>query len=284
MRSELTILVITFASFIIQEVLPYLFNRYKKSKLSDKVVNIVNKHGDYTTQKLVEDEIKTTDVKIDERKFDGAWSVIKYCISMACIFIIISSSYFVYRQFSEARREKIIREALTEEKIRKDQLDNELYVNQQYQILEYRVGTCEFTESNDCPEGQDLDFKVEIPSCQARTRISTQVLESVLIKVETKIRKIKDENTSEFEYVALQDENGIVYDEQNNPKIKVFNQDASVEQRLEPATLDLIRPKEWFCLPPGTYQEQTTINYTYSNASGSKLKTPVFLSEPFTII
>jgi hypothetical protein len=190
-------------------------------------------------------------------------SLISLCI-LSSLVIFTLLIYAEKKQANELEQEYQLTQSI--EAARQKTLAYELYELEQYQITNYNVGKCE----GECST-ETFTIANQIKSCEARVRIDTIVLDDVEIVPELRFRIVSLDDS--FEYVD--DENKIVVG-------KSFN----VEERLKEITLFPIapRPADWFCLPPGRYQEQVTVNYTYQNEVGFKVKNPTYISNIFEII
>lgn len=142
-------------------------------------------------------------------------------------------------------------------------LNDQLYNEQQYQVLDYKIGTCEGSCSTATFTKQDV-----ITSCAGNNHVQIQTVVKSPVSVTVKVS---------FRIVNL-DKSFTYYDDK-----QLKQGPTAVETRLEPKTLYPNRPADWFCLPPGTYQEQATIEYDYQNEAGFRHKSLPVFSNIFTV-
>lgn len=150
------------------------------------------------------------------------------------------------------------------EKERIAALNTELYKTKQYDIITYKVGTC---TSLPCDQ-ESFSEQTEIASCDERAHVAmtTVVRNNVTVTLKLSFRLLNLDNS--FSYV---DEKQFV----QGPR--------AIEVRKEPKTVYLSRPKNWFCLPPGRYQEQATVEYEYENEVGDTHKNYPAFSNIFVV-
>lgn len=201
----------------------------------------------------------------DIRIFDYTPKISKPNFFMILALTIISVFSVATFVSNEVQKKQYYKEqySIEVEKKRIQDLSFDLYKKEHYTVTDYKVGTCE----GKCTTST-FTTQQEIKSCDPNVHIQIKTLVQNPVSITVKVGfRVVNIDTS-FAYL---DEKSLI----TGP--------SSVEQRLKEITLYATRPPDWFCLPPGKYQEQATIEYSYSNELGTAFRSPVIVSQTFTV-